>query len=77
MSGLRRRSTRPTRRIPQARNVTLARLIASAPELLRACRVLVEVAIPDQDPTIMLAATEQAKAAIAKATGETEDAKRD
>jgi len=47
-----------------------ARLISAAPDLLSALTSFVEVATPGQDPLIMFAAVERARAAIAKATEE-------
>lgn len=47
-----------------------AHLIAAAPELFKALRDLVEVVTPSQDPLIMFAAIERARAALEKAEGQ-------
>ena len=51
-------------------NEANARLIAAAPELLAALECLVAVGNPSADPLVMFAATEKARAAIAKALGQ-------
>ena len=45
-----------------------ARLIAAAPELFEAIKVLVTVATPNTDPVVMFVAIERAREAIQKAT---------